>query len=215
MGGQPFDLWLRTRAGDLFVLHEVLVTECYEIPRGLGIEPTMIVDLGANVGITTLYYARRFPAARFVCVEPDPANAALLRRNVDHLGDRVVVIEAAITARSGVVAFDDSGWSWGVQLRAGGAGGRAVAGLSMPDLMARIGAPSVDLVKIDIENGVAGLFEADRGWLARVRAMIVELVPDYPLERLAADVGPLGFEVLAEGSPVGNRMVMAVRRAGC
>ena len=35
--------------------------------------PSVIFDLGANVGFVTIYYRRRYPDARIVAVEADPA----------------------------------------------------------------------------------------------------------------------------------------------
>src|SRR5690349_2549220 len=51
--GRPHDLWIRTVGGDFFVLHEVFGSGCYELPFSSSKLRT-VVDLGANIGLTTL-----------------------------------------------------------------------------------------------------------------------------------------------------------------
>jgi hypothetical protein len=53
----------------------------------------------------------------------------------------------------------------------------AIAAISIPDLLLEAGTDSIDLLKLDIEGAEKELFEnhACSGWLARTRAVIVEL----------------------------------------
>jgi hypothetical protein len=60
-----YSLTLRPFAGDLFVLYEILLSKVYYVPDGF--QPPnrvrVIVDCGANIGITALYLAARYPHA--------------------------------------------------------------------------------------------------------------------------------------------------------
>ena len=61
------------------------------------------VDLGANIGYYALLIARLVgPSGRVLCLEPDPRNLELLRRNValNGLDDRIEVVGAAASDRS-------------------------------------------------------------------------------------------------------------------
>jgi FkbM family methyltransferase len=204
-------MYLRTASGDLFIFHEIFVTQCYAVPLTLLPDAKTIVDLGANVGLATLFYADRFNGARFVCVEPDPRNTRLLRRNVAWLGERVLVIDGAVRSRPGMGSFDDKSWSWGGQLQPEGRGERPVRCFTLDEIMALARLDRIDLLKVDIENGVEDLFQENNRWLDRVRLIVVELTPRYPVDHFARDVVPYGFRVLHENSPEGNRMIMAVR----
>ena len=73
------------------------------------------------------------------------------------------------------------------------------------------GLSSIDLLKVDIENGVETLFGSDKSWLNKVQMIIIELTSRYPLHAFVRDVTPYGLSVLPEGSIYGNQMVMAVR----
>src|SRR5262249_12200769 len=83
IGGINRIVAIRPCSGDLFILFEVLAFDSYRIPES-SIDPLSvhtIVDCGANIGLTALYLASAYPNARILCVEPDPANFALLQRN--------------------------------------------------------------------------------------------------------------------------------------
>jgi FkbM family methyltransferase len=66
-------------------------------------EGGIFVDVGANVGTTTLYALRTGGFSRAVCMEPAPDNLTLLRLNVSEngLSDVVSVIDAACSDREG------------------------------------------------------------------------------------------------------------------
>lgn len=61
-------------------------------------------DIGANVGVYTMYAALRRPGARVVAFEPEYANLHLLRDNIlaNRLQDRVEVYALALGNRTGV-----------------------------------------------------------------------------------------------------------------
>ena len=60
------------------------------------------VDIGANIGYYTLIAARLVgPAGRVFAFEPDPANFALLKKNVERNGyDNVVLVGKAVSDRT-------------------------------------------------------------------------------------------------------------------
>jgi FkbM family methyltransferase len=113
----------------------------------------VILDLGANVGFATLFFHRRFPEARIVAVEADPATYRRLVRNVGSL-PRVTTVHAAITGSDGPVTFYPSAESIGSSMfpRDGAAATVSVAGLSIATLMQQHHLDSVDLLKLDIEG---------------------------------------------------------------
>ena len=73
--------------------------------RDRGFVPEQIVDVGANIGTSTLELLSSFPGATAVSIEPDPDNYRLLCQNViaNGLEDRVRTIEAAVGDTTGTV----------------------------------------------------------------------------------------------------------------
>lgn len=212
LGDRVESLWLRPRTGDWFVLHEVLRLGTYRLPRSITDGVEYVVDLGANIGLTALWYARAMPAARLACVEPGRDNAALLRRNVGWLGERVTVVEAAVGPSRGTAEFLEAE-TWGGRLAPVGAGRRGypVELLDVPAILERARFPRIDLLKLDIEGAERELLgSGDRSWLRGVRALIIELHGDYTLEALARDLAPHGLEVRGPGPE--HPMIVATRR---
>ena len=115
--------------------------------RGLG-RPPRVADLGAHVGLFGLWVYRQLPGAEVVSYEPDPFNAAALRRTIDgnrRLRGRWRAVEACAAAADGERSFA-AGVSSSSRIAAGG-GVRVLAQDALPDLL------TADLVKIDIEGG--------------------------------------------------------------
>ena len=92
----------------------------------------LIVDAGANIGATALYFTLTFPNSSVVAVEPDHENFNLLSKNTQGL--RVKAHHAAVSANKGRVSvFDPGEGHWGYRTRPA-ADGEVDAG-SVPCLM--------------------------------------------------------------------------------
>ncbi len=103
--GYPDAFRLRLNGGsDLATLTEVLLDESYRLPFDL--QPTTIVDAGANIGLASAYFARRFPEARIVALEPDRTNYDLMCHNVRAFPN-VEPVWAALWATTGTVQLAD------------------------------------------------------------------------------------------------------------
>jgi len=77
---------------------------------GLGIRGRLMVDVGANVGVTAVPAMKRFGAAGVIAIEPDPENVRLLKANLalNSLGDAVQVHACAVSAESGQLVLERS-----------------------------------------------------------------------------------------------------------
>jgi FkbM family methyltransferase len=134
------------------VLHEIFSLDQYR--REEGPDPTTILDLGANIGASAVFYRLLYPAARIVCVEPDPAIVPVLTENTRSIGAEVV--HAAVAGSAGEVLFFPSPQSWaGSIVRDGGEGEVRVPSVTLDELIERY-AP--DLIKIDVEGAEYDVF---------------------------------------------------------
>lgn len=185
--GRPFTIWMRPHGGDLFIFHEIFRSECYRPPRQAGQDVRTVLDLGANIGLTTLYFHRYFPDAHYYCVEPNPANAALLRRNVEGLGGRAQVLESAVSNYCGSCTFNGAAASYGGTIVSGGDGLRVRCD-TMESILDHFSLPAVDILKVDIEGAEALLFQNSVSWLRRVRALVIELHNGYDFAQFQKDI---------------------------
>lgn len=170
----------RLNRGDIWALHEVWIREIYRLPDD---HPrSVIVDLGANIGLAALYLATRHRCSRLIAVEPVPANAELARRNLERNRICAQVLCAAAGPEDGIACLreTDSSTNSTIAFIAAPAAeaARTVAVVGMPSVLRALppGA-SIDLIKMDIEGSEEALLRGDTSWLQRVRALIVEFHP--------------------------------------
>ncbi|HEY2636210.1 MAG TPA: FkbM family methyltransferase [Solirubrobacteraceae bacterium] len=162
----------RLDRGDIRALAETLVLEVYRLPD-VPRDP-VIVDLGANIGVASVWLSATYGCGRLVAVEPSAGNAAVVRANMAANGLSGEVIEAAVSRRDGTASFREVAGN--STLGALGAGGRPVRTVSMATVLAEVGA-DVDVLKLDIEGGEEDLLAGDLAWLDRVGLVIAELHP--------------------------------------
>lgn len=163
--------------GDLNTLREIFIDRVYRLPLTGPFDT--LVDLGANIGLTSLWCHRAYGVRRVVAVEPDARNLALLRRNLAQNGLPATLIEAAVAAEDGEAVFRRSDAANLGKLESGHAdgGGVAVRTVSMATVLQAVaqagGRP--DLLKVDVEGAEFALFREVPEWLAPVRALLIEI----------------------------------------
>lgn len=190
---------LRGGGGDMFIFHEVLGDEVYDLPPGaLEGPPQTIVDLGANIGMSTLLFASRFPQARIVCVEPHPDSAKLLRFNTASLGDRVTVVEAAIASEPGTLRLALANEHYNASQVRRSDRSVEVQAVTMDQVITQAAMPHIDLLKMDIEGAERLILSAMPAWLRSVGLILGEL-HDYSFTDMQRDVGFAGLIVAGKG----------------
>ena len=212
IGGRSRPISLRQDAGDLFIFYEVFAMESYRIEDSV-IDPASvrtIIDCGANIGITALYLAARYPNARIYSIEPDPSNFAMLKLNAAS-EPRITPINAAVVGQNtGPVFLSQDRPAWGNSIsQSQGAGATVeVEAITIGELCERHGLAHVDLLKVDIEGAEEPLF-AHPHFLPKVGFIVIELHGDYTMDRFNADVAPSGFVVEAPTAHGGVRAYVA------
>jgi FkbM family methyltransferase len=166
---------------DIFVKRTLAFDSATASPR--------ILDCGANVGLASLYFHRRYPQARITAYEADPALYRLLRTNLDANGAGAVgAHHAAVWTEAGTLTFQCEGSDSGmIGSLPGAVEGRATA---VPSVRLRdlIEAEPIDLLKLDIE-GAEDLVLADcEPALDRVKALVMDLHEFDPAVRQAPRV---------------------------
>ena len=156
--------------------HSRRLEETYRTEVAAGRSP-VIVDCGANIGLSALWFARRFPRATIVAVEPDDDNFAMLQANTAHLGDRVRCVQGGVWSETTPLKIDNPGsGSAAFRVRPARAGEEGtVAAYSIDDLHRRGGGGLLLAVKIDIEGSQATLFQANVDWVSKAQLITLEL----------------------------------------
>jgi FkbM family methyltransferase len=191
-------LTYRLNRGDIQAIREIWLDEVYLPPPGAN-ALCQVVDLGANIGFTSVYLARRLNAAQVVAVEPDPANVVILRRNLEQNGVHAIVVDAAVSHFDGHASFRSERASNLGQLDAeGDLKVRVVSMGTINDHLPAGAGPA--LLKVDIEGGEEQLFTGDLAWLRRFDCVLAELHPGRAdLTRIASLIEEAGLRFCPAG----------------
>jgi FkbM family methyltransferase len=177
-----FQVHIRDNGLDMCTFTEFFSARYVIVPPELPpMEPEVVYDIGANIGIASLFYATRFPKARFYGFEPVPANVEVCRLNFRNL-PRGEVFPWAVGAQSGTAFFEFSQ----EDLRGGRLQGQApgkngaprkrieVPVFSIADLAGQKDLPPPDFVKIDVEGAELEVLEGMGGQARNIKRLLVE-----------------------------------------
>ena len=178
--GFPRPIYCRAGGSDLRVFAQVLANREYRCLDQAHISD-LVIDCGANIGLSTLYFLKRFPNAHVIALEPDPDNFKMLALNTAGFSDRVTLLQAAVWNKNTRLIFSDTRaldrQEWAKTCRE--AEEREVPQIEAFDIPTILGMSSfkrVGLLKIDIEAGELALFdESAKSWLDLVDAITIEL----------------------------------------
>lgn len=205
---------------DATVFDEVFDRRQYDF--ALDFEPMTILDVGANAGFSSLFFARRYPSAAIACVEPMADNVRLLKENLELNEVKATIFAAAIATTDGRIQMEVAAQDYGHRVAdipfgvAAGGETIGVSAVTVPTLMKGLGWERIGLLKVDIE-GYEGILLKDRcDWLNSVGALCLECHDGYgesDLQALASDYGfappreyrGIWWLIRESGSLVGNR----------
>ena len=170
----------RGKSSDMEVYRAVFIEREYD---AVSLDaPRLILDLGANIGLSSVYFLNRFPSTRVVAVEPDPNNFEFCRRNLAPWGERTILVQGAVWSHPCQLEIQSypsgEGKEWAVTVQESkSAGAATIRAWDLPSL-ADLASPDggVDFLKGDIEGSERQLFSCSaRAWLSRVRNICIEL----------------------------------------
>lgn len=200
---------LRLRLGEQIRLEELTDLKAFWqifLRRIYQVQPTdrVILDLGANIGVFTLYAARCAPEARVFSLEPFPSTFTRLVANIHahRLDGRVKCLNFAATGTDGPRVIPDAAVP--SQRRAlasstNGKSGTEVQGKTLTALLDENHLPRVDLLKMDIEGSeYEVLLSTPPAVLARIRRIAMEYHGDcnpYSKRQLFDCLQNAGFAV--------------------
>ena len=171
-------VYLRARTTDVALCQEILLQGLYEAEFREA--PRVIVDAGANAGLSSVFYANKFPKAKVIAVEPEPSNYEMLLKNAAPYPG-ITPVHAALWKENGTLnLFDTGGGNTTFQVT-GAAGANRTPGtgrvpaVTLEKLMIDYGLDRIDLLKMDVEGAEKEIFEHSSPWIDRVGLIAVEL----------------------------------------
>ena len=208
-----YDVWGFSYSALDFLFREVFIAREYFIETRN--RPPIIVDCGANIGMSVLYFKHLFPDARIIAFEANPNAFRLLQKNVEANQLRDVELHnVALSDHDGDVSFfisPDPGTLLGSTRS--DRGGNIELTVEARKLSRYIlDEEEVELVKIDVEGSESSLVSEliESSTLGRANQYIIEYH-----HRINADPSRLGdFLKKFEMAGYDYNLKAAYRRAG-
>lgn len=172
-------IWITHPFWHLHSLNELFFEELYDFSSDKH-EP-IIIDCGANIGLSTIFFKRKFPNSRIISIEADPEIFGMLIKNTSQFDlQNLKLLNKAVWIVDGNVTFNASG----------GLGGRientsninsdslkvTVQSIRLKSLLDDIikNGENIDLLKIDIEGAEIEVIKDCEDCLAYVDKIFVE-----------------------------------------
>ena len=202
---------LRKNSSDVVVFCQVVVYKEYlpiiEILKKYNISLRHMIDAGANIGITSLFFKAYFPEASIVALEPFADNCEQLSANIksNNLSD-ITILQQGLWGRTTNLQPNTSfrdGMEWAYRLiESNTEGHNSIAVTSVSDLLLKVKWDTIDFLKIDIEGGEVSVFAADVdiSWLSRVKILALEIHDEFDCRQHIEDaIRAYGFEIAHSG----------------
>ena len=166
--GKPF--YFTDAPGFLHSLDEIFRDEIYKFTSDK--ENPYIIDCGANIGLSILYFKRLYPQSKIICFEPDENTFSILKRNTIEYGDSVELHQKAVwTANTELTFYSE-----------GSLAGSLVVDFAQKNDIKKVQAidfkqylnKKIDFLKIDIEGAENKLIFDMENHLDQVEKMFLE-----------------------------------------
>lgn len=184
-------IWMRPIRSDYSIFWQSIVRREYDLSRFpqtaeivLRAQAAMadgrtpvILDCGGNIGLSVRSFARDFPFAHIVVVEPDEQNMRVLDANAREVPGRATQVLGGVASRTGhcKVVNRERG-SAGFMTRYCDANDpEAIRTHTVQDLFAMVPGAYPWIVKLDIEGAQEELFSANLDWIGTADLILLEL----------------------------------------
>ncbi len=156
IGSYRQEIHLQGTDGELAILKEVFLDRIYTLPEDIAQSVGVVVDAGANIGLTALFYALTYPHAHVYAFEPEPATFALLEKNVKQVPlNNVHLFKTALAGSEKVLDFfvhptrnlEHSFFNIHTA-----SSKIQVSALSVDSLFDYLGVKKIDVLKLDVEG---------------------------------------------------------------
>lgn len=164
-------IFLRPGTADQEVYHQIFSKEDYRLNLG---NPLNIVDAGAHIGISAVFFAYRYPEAKIIAIEPELSNFNLLLKNVRGYHN-VKPVHAGLWNKNSFLTIEDTNVeSWAFRVSEDLIE-KKIPAISIRDILAVFDLANIDVLKMDIEGSEIEVLNSSDEWIDHVGTLIIEL----------------------------------------
>jgi FkbM family methyltransferase len=140
-----------------------------------------IIDAGGYIGTAAIAFARMFPDALIVTIEPSSDNFRVLRQNVAPFANIVPLNKALVGTERTVDLLNRGTGPWGFTVveqprdKPDATHLERVEGITTDALLRMFGREGIDIFKLDIEGGEIDVLDRSADWMPRTTLVVAEL----------------------------------------
>jgi FkbM family methyltransferase len=166
-------LIVRKNTTDSQVFRQIFIQKDYNLP--IKVKPKLIIDAGAYVGYSALYFSSKYPGAKIISIEPEKSNFKILKENTRNIPN-IKIINAGLWHKKGFLKIINNGLGhWGFETIQATPKDYDIKTTTISEVLKNSGFKEIDILKIDIEGAEKEVFSSNHQWLDKVKILIIEL----------------------------------------
>lgn len=180
---------LRKRSSDFMVFQQLIIEEEYQGVIDLlnkhNIKVNSIIDAGANIGLSTVFFKNLYPGSMVICIEPDDDNCLVINKHIEMNDFSNVFLEKVGLWDSNsyltIVKDFRDGAKWSLRVEAVSYETK-LKGVSVNYLIHKYNLKEIDLLKIDIEGSEKILLENEdnlKEYISLVKVACIEVHEEF------------------------------------
>jgi len=159
---------------------ELFIHESYKFISSK--ENPLIIDMGANIGLSVIYFKTLYPKSELIAIEADPLIFDYLRRNINSFRlNNIEIINKAVYNSNTNLYFNSDGADGG-KISNTQNGNIIIETIDVLDILPKN--KEIDFLKMDIEGAELIVLERCKEILENVKKIFIEYhsAADYPQE---------------------------------
>lgn len=171
-----YSIELRNGTTDIGTFQSIFLQGICNISNYTNLRPRVVIDAGANIGLSSIFLTNAFPHARIIAIEPELSNLTLLKKNVSAYPN-IDVRHAALWGSPRQLKIQNPHAAKNAfRTIPADSGEPCVLSVTIPQILDELADERIGLLKIDIEGAEKDVFSSDtEQWLGSVDALLIEI----------------------------------------
>lgn len=163
---------LRCNTSDMNVFEKIFINEEYAFINDT--KPNVIIDVGANIGLASVYYSIVYPEAKIIAIEPEASNYNLLKRNVKNYPN-IYIVNAGLWSKNTYMKISNPNDHKFAFMLEESYNSQDIKAITIDKVMEQHGLHYIDILKVDIEGAEKEVFSNHPLWISKVGMIVIEL----------------------------------------
>jgi FkbM family methyltransferase len=149
-----YPIYLRNKTSDINIFYQIFIAEELNFYKSSRPSLNRIIDLGANIGLSSIFFLSRFNSVEVVCIEPEDSNFDILNKNLGFLNNVKLLKNGIHSNRATLFIIDPGKGKDAYYLSEIDSDDKinSIDCITINDIMELMNWIAVDLIKMDIEG---------------------------------------------------------------